>query len=528
MDLKPGEIVGKRYKIVRELGEGRFGKTYLAKDLNLPTEPSRVVKEITPFYEDENEKEKEKEGFNREADALYDLGLHPQIPQLYEGFQANEKYYLVQEYIEGHDLDKEIIKGKPWSENDVINLLCEILEIIKFVHQQNVEGKQLIHRDIKPSNLMRREADGKIFLIDFGTVKEIRISPVTTDANLPNNKLAGTASYQPRDGWDIPPSPPYDIYSVGIIGVQALTGINAAKFPLDPHTSEIIWRYKVKVSKNLEEILDNMLCHKKDHSKYPYQSVENVLNDLKKLKKSPPPTLKQVLGLWYVRLILVVFFPIIVPLGIRNLWLAQQAWSGASRGDELKESKQYKDAITSYENAIKNKPQSYQAWINRGFALGQLPQPKLEEKLNSCIAALEIQRISKENERDQEFLEALNCQGTALYSLGRIDEAIATYEKIIDIDPKHQHVLNNKGEALIAKFQKSGQKTLLEEAIKALNKEVDLYPGSLFGWTNKGKAHKLLGQYADSVKAYQQALKINPNYQPAIDGLKQVENQEKK
>lgn len=520
MDLNSGDIVGKRYEIIHELGKGVFGKTYLAKDLHLPTEPFRVVKEITPLDEDE------KEGFDREADALYNLGLHPQIPQLYERFQTNGKYYLVQEYIAGHDLSKEIIEGKPWSENDVINLLCEILEIIKFVHQQNVEGKQLIHRDIKPSNLMRREEDKKIFLIDFGTVKEIRTSPVTTDANLPNN-LAGTFCYQPRDGWKIPPSPPYDIYSVGIIGVQALTGINATKFPLDPDTSEIIWRYKVKVSKNLAEILDNMLCHKEDLSKYPYQSVTEVLNDLKKLKKSPPPTLKQVLGLWYVRLILVVFFAIIVPLGIRNLWLAQQALFDYKRGENLQKSGLYEDAIKSYENALKNKPQLYEAWIQRGFSLGQLQPVKAQEKLNSCITALEIQRRLQVDERDKEFLEALNCQGTALFSMGRIDEAIATYEKIIDIDPKHQHVLNNKGEALIAKFQKTGQKTLLEEAIKALNKEVYLYPDSPVGWTNKGKAHDLLGQYADSVQAYKQALQINPNHKPAIEGLKQVENKQK-
>lgn len=532
MCLNSGDIiVGGRYKIDETLGEGGSGKTYLAQDLNLPTEPDRVVKEITPSGEDAEKR------FNREAEALYELGSHPQIPELYACFQENDKYYLVQEYIDGHDLTEEVKQGKPWSEDEVIKLLREILEILEFVHKQDIKGNQLIHRDITPSNLMRRKEDGKIFLIDFGTVKEIRTLPVTSGSDLSRTDAFGKDYYIPPEAGRVPPTPPYDIYSVGIIGIQALKGLDASNINKDKSTCEVILRYeipgepKVRFSKKLEEVLYKMVRYK---PKERYQSVEDVLNDLNKLKKSPPPTLKQVLGLWYVRLIvggqfvLVVLFVLFGLLGIRTSLSIKQADSDYKQGEELLGKKQYEEAIKSYEKTIQSQPKIYEAWIQRGFALGQLQPVKAQEKLNSCIAALEIQRRLQVDERKEEYLEALNCQGTALFSMGRIDEAIATYEKIIDIDPKHQHILNNKGEALIAKFQKTRQKQFLEEAIKDLNKEVDLYPDSHVGWTNKGKAHELLGQYADSVQAYQQALNIKPDYQQAIEGLKQVENKEKK
>ncbi len=91
--------------------------------------------------------------FDREAQFLYRLGKeHPQIPQLFAHFPENGEFYLVQEFVDGHDLTKEIISDSPKSEGEVLKLVKEILEVLAFVHQQNV-----IHQDIKLQNLMRDE-----------------------------------------------------------------------------------------------------------------------------------------------------------------------------------------------------------------------------------------------------------------------------------------------------------------------------------------------------------------------------------
>ncbi|NJL83777.1 MAG: protein kinase [Chloroflexaceae bacterium] len=96
------------------------------------------------------------------------MGQHDHIPELKDYFELGGEFYLVQEYIEGSNLDQEIVNGKTLSENYVLNLLYQVLEILEFIQQHHA-----IHRDINPSNLMRRTKDGKICLIDFGAVKQI-------------------------------------------------------------------------------------------------------------------------------------------------------------------------------------------------------------------------------------------------------------------------------------------------------------------------------------------------------------------
>ena len=94
--------------------------------------------------------------FEQEAQVLHELGKHDQIPSLAAHFQENGEFYLVQEFVDGHDLTKEIIPGRKLREQQGIKLLTEIREVLVIVYQQNI-----IHRDLKPSNIMRCRKDGK-------------------------------------------------------------------------------------------------------------------------------------------------------------------------------------------------------------------------------------------------------------------------------------------------------------------------------------------------------------------------------
>ncbi|MGL5058671.1 MAG: SUMF1/EgtB/PvdO family nonheme iron enzyme [Microcoleus sp.] len=247
-----GRTLRDRYQIVKLLGKGGFGYTYLATDVDLPGHPHCVVKHLKP--NNINVLPIARRLFDTEAQTLYKLGkLHDRIPTLFAHFEENGEFYLVQDFIAGHDLTQEICSGKKLSEASTITLLHDILEILAVVHQQEV-----IHRDIKPANLMRRE-DGKIVLIDLGAVKEIS-TIVADDRGQTNSTIAiGTPGYMSSEQAQGKPRLASDIYAVGAIGIQALTGQSPNSLSEDLQTGEIIWRDRARVSDNLANILDKMV-----------------------------------------------------------------------------------------------------------------------------------------------------------------------------------------------------------------------------------------------------------------------------
>lgn len=242
-----------RYQIVQALGSGGFGQTYLAKDLHLPNHPLCVVKQFRPHPDQGATIEKLLELFDKEAKALYNLGNHDCIPRLLAHFNEENEFYLTQEYIEGHTLTDELASGIKVNETQVISLLKDILEVLTFVHQNNV-----IHRDIKPSNLIRRKTDGKIVLIDFGAVKEV--SRGKSQIGMTSVSIAiGSFGYMPDEQAANKPRYASDIYAIGKIAIQALTGMRPDQLSDDPNTGELIWKKYAHVSPQLSAVLDRMV-----------------------------------------------------------------------------------------------------------------------------------------------------------------------------------------------------------------------------------------------------------------------------
>ncbi|MFN5991136.1 MAG: WG repeat-containing protein, partial [Dolichospermum sp.] len=268
-----GTILRQRYRIIKQLGKGGFGETYLAEDLDIPVTPKPVcvVKKLHPEEIDQYTIRL----FEQEAKTLYKLGQnHNQIPKLYAYFQEGQDFYLVQEFIDGHDLTQEISPGKKLSENDVIQLLRDVLEILVYVHENKV-----IHRDIKPANIMRRK-DGKLVLIDFGIVKQINNTITMKSGSTKRTKpLIGTLGYMPTEQAIGKPKYSSDIYALSIMVIQALIDLYPWNLPKDDD-GEIIWNDKIEISGNLEKIITKMVS---DDWTQRYRNAKEALDELNQI-----------------------------------------------------------------------------------------------------------------------------------------------------------------------------------------------------------------------------------------------------
>lgn len=286
--------LGGRYQVLRQLGSGGFSQTFLAADLHLPTQPRCVLKQLQVQGQGANTLALARRLFEAEAQVLYQLGSHPQIPTLLAYFEEGDDVYLAQEYIEGSRLSRQMESGKSWSETRVVLLLQEVLEILAFVHRQ-----QVIHRDVKPSNLIRRHRDGKIVLLDFGAVKQVR-SPVqraTPRETTQPTVSIGTQGYMPNEQCAGKPRFSSDVYAVGIMGIRALTGIHPNQLEEDPETCEIHWQpYAPRVSSGLSEVLDRMVrCDFRDR----YPTAQAALEALQRLPNGFSSSVAHLYHTWY-------------------------------------------------------------------------------------------------------------------------------------------------------------------------------------------------------------------------------------
>lgn len=281
-----GNLLDGRYQVLQILGGGGFGQTYIARDTHRPGYPKCVVKHLKPVTQNVEFLETARRLFNSEAEILERLGHHDQIPRLLAYFEEKQEFFLVQEFIEGHSLAAELSPGQIWTEDQVIQVLSQILEILAFIHSHNV-----IHRDIKPENIIRRQTDGKLVLIDFGAVKQVQSQLLTAFGHMATTIAIGTPGYMSTEQGRGKPRPNSDIYSLGIICIQAMTGLHPRQLEEDPETGEIIWQHLANVSPGLADVLTKMVLH---HFRKRYQSATEVLEALQQSNTLIAPQLTQV------------------------------------------------------------------------------------------------------------------------------------------------------------------------------------------------------------------------------------------
>ena len=263
-----------RYQLLEKIGEGGFGITYLAIDHHHPSHRKCVVKQLQPQHRfSADQVSKVRQFFKQEAVTLERLGKHFQIPQLLAYFEENGDFFIVQEWVDGQTLRQKLEKHNVLREEDVISLLEQGLEVLSFVHQQGV-----IHRDIKPENLIIRP-DGALYLIDFGAVKEFSATRLASNPQVTTTVCIGTLGYMPDEQQRGQPRPASDIYALGMVAIEALTGQNPSTLDTDPNTGEVIWRKQGVVNSALAGVLDKMVRH---HYSRRYSVGQHALSALRR------------------------------------------------------------------------------------------------------------------------------------------------------------------------------------------------------------------------------------------------------
>ncbi|MBE9121895.1 tetratricopeptide repeat protein [Tychonema sp. LEGE 07199] len=469
-----GQLLDRRYRVVQILSSGAFGQTYLAVDTRRPGHPQCVVKQLRPPSNTSAVLKTAYRLFKQEAEILEKLGKHDQIPFLLAYFEESNQFYLVEEFVPGHALNREIVAGQPWREERVLSLLEEILQLLAFVHSQGV-----IHRDVNPSNLIRRKPDSKLVLIDFGSVKEVANHVIDFDTEFPRTIATGTPAYMPIEQFQGNPQFSSDLYAVGMMAIQAITGLPGTDLPKlqDPspsHTGEIVWRNRAQCSPGLANIIDKMVCHQFGKR---YQSAEDVLAALSKLTHRQEPHTAQQKSRAPNSLRSVDSFA--SRFGPRFWWLILAGFGAISLVFLL--------SYCSRPNPIKAKEY---------YELGV-------EKSRNQDAAAALEAFNKSIQLNPNNADSFYVRGNANYDLKKYQEAIADYSQAIALNPKYFKAYFNRG---LARNDFNDKRGAIEDYTQVLK----IQPNDVDTYYERGITYLELQDYNMAIQDFTEAIRLQP------------------
>lgn len=241
-----------RYRPLRPLGQGGFGRTFLALDLDVPSRPPCVIKQFAFPEQNRAAWQKAIALFRQEAIRLDELGSHPQIPKLLAYFEQDQRLYLVQEFVEGPTLLEELAAEGTFDEEKVWAVLKDMLPVLQFIHERNI-----IHRDVKPQNVIRRNCDGRLVLIDFGVAKLVSETGLYQAGT-----VIGSPEYMAPEQLRGQSFPASDLYCLGVMCAHLLTQVPPLQM-MDLESDRWVWRDFLlpgqRVSRSLGQVLDKLL-----------------------------------------------------------------------------------------------------------------------------------------------------------------------------------------------------------------------------------------------------------------------------
>lgn len=275
--LPPGLVLNDRYLIRHMLGQGGFGRTYLAEDSHRFNEPC-VLKEFAPQLHQPDLLRKARELFEREAGILYQL-QHEQIPEfralLTVSINQEQSLFLVEQFIRGESYAQRVDRGLLLTEAEAIQFLRDLIPVLGYIHSRGV-----IHRDISPDNLIGDpRLGGKPVLIDFGSVKQVATTAMKLLGAGPVLTQIHKLGYTPPEQFRGEVHPSSDFYAVAVTTLVLLTGRVPTDF-YDEQQQAWRWRSLLTLNSGLGDLLDRMLSPF-PQNRYPTaEALQQALNGL--------------------------------------------------------------------------------------------------------------------------------------------------------------------------------------------------------------------------------------------------------
>ena len=482
-------MLNKRYQIIKELGCGGFGTTYLAED----KEADNSLCAVKKLNSDRADLEIAQKLFKREADTLLQLQEVYQIPKFIDYFEESGCNYIVEEYIEGYAVEDLI--SHHWNVANIAIFLWDILSILQLLHNKNI-----VHRDIKPSNLIQKKKDNKFIIIDFGAVKEIKQGDRKPETCIYHQ------GYAPPEQIQGMPRLNSDIYALGMTAIQLLTKEPPGEVVREE--GDLVISAESEIAPLwLVDILNKMV---RTDFKKRYQSVEEVLKDLGQRNRPEPSenitadTIKipqnhlnnhqktaglslrnHLKKLWYIPLVVI---PLLIASEAANPWLRTKYY--LNRGNSLLDDNRAQTSLGKFQQVINLNRNSAAAWKARGDALFILGRYSgALEAYNKAIA------IEPDN------IKALNNKGKILYQQGEPSQAIDTYQQAIEINPKNAEAWSGKGLAYMSMQQP-------ERALKSFEQAQRIKPDEPSFWLQKGIVLRALQRPQQADSFYQEAIAV--------------------
>lgn len=533
------QLLNGRYQLIQILGTNTLGHTYLVEDTQASESPRRVIRHMQLPSKNPRTLKFVITVLKKKAESLGKLSSYNRAPKILASFEEDNNFYLVEEFIEGRSLEEEIQPGQMLSPHEVITLVEEILDILVTVHAWG-----FVHRCIKPSSLIRRGSDQQLVLTGFGIFKEIGAQVAQSQGIPPEQYFNGSSAYISPEQFNKQVHFNTDLYAVGVIGIQALTGLSAPEIAsvLRNRIGESLRSWKTlpaaQGNSELVAILEK-LVH--PDSQQRYQQSTDALDDLQRLKVRkpvtklpPPPTVIPVTPLKPKRrsprwLGYALAGGFVVGLGL-VLWQSHLPQAGVAhyfvqRARQQTQDALEEDAIATYTRAIQINPTST-AFFERGMLY--LRQERQQEALEDLTQAIQ---------RNPTFADAYYQRGNIRFNLGDYQSAAADYTEALKLNPNFTEVYVNRGtvraeigdeQGALEDYSQAIQldpnlsaaylnrclsRSNLEDhrgAIADCTQAIALQPNSVLAYQNRGLVRRRLGDFSGAIEDFNIAIRLDP------------------
>jgi tetratricopeptide (TPR) repeat protein len=544
------KLLGGRYQFIQTLNTHEAGKTLLAADTHYPGHPKCVVRQLRLPTRNPMTRKFILSLLKKKVEVLEVIGQHEQVPSTFAAFDTKNSFYIVQEFIPGRSLQEEIVANHPWSQTDVLYLLKEVLPVMAFAQDHGV-----VHGNLKPSKLIRHQEHNRLIVLDFGSIKTIskHVSSKSTDQG-------SESSPEPHPLYLAPEQFRRqslfcsDHYALGMLAIQALTGLPAEKLPsgqdADLHQEIIALLESIpRLGTNTASLLARMV-HPNPQQRY--QKAVDILSDLERLDGLGPPASHMVvesalhpiedngvdvdnqptrkfphavLGVTGALLLALVALGVLLKWPQR--WMARQH---IQQGAALQAADNPEAAIAQYTQAIKLVPNHSEALVERGqlyFETGDT-----EAALTDITKAIEktptnatylyhranvrfgmgdvqgaIEDYTEAIANDSQFVKAYVNRGSARAAWGDDAGAIEDYTQAIALTGPPETEAAAYLNRCLSHSNLGDQVLALEDCTQAIN----LRPSHGLAYQNRGLVRRRLGDFQGSLRDYNIAIQIDPD-----------------